>query len=108
MEKKNEIKKSDGEVKYASKAYLTTIIVVMWASIVLCVFSWMPDFQVFGLFSSKLIGVVGGTLAIASIFVLLLTVKCPHCGNRKLGRVVGIRVRTEGECPDCHQKVILR
>ena len=107
-EKKNEIKKPDEAVKYASKAYVKTIIVVMWISIALCLFSWLPDFQIFGWFSSKIIGIIGGALAIASIFVLLLTVKCPHCGKKKLGRVVGLRIQTEVECPDCHKKVIFK
>ena len=109
MAKKNTVTKTvpshKGETHKRSPWYPLLLCVMMWGGFALGIFSWIPTgLTVLGKPSSVL-GIPGGLIALAGVFLMIYTVKCPACGEKKLGRAMGTKVPKKCECPDCHATV---
>lgn len=93
--------------EYLSKKGILTLIIIMWIGVVMCLFSWIFDFDMFGV-SSQILGLPGGVLAIAGVLLLLFVPKCPYCGKHKIGRNIGTQIKKEVICPECNKTVEIK
>lgn len=93
-----------GSVHKRSPWYPLLCCIMMWGGFIVGMFSWIQNMTIFG-FSTQLLGLPAGIIALAGVFMMLGTVKCPACGGRKLGRAMGAKVPKECECPECHATV---
>lgn len=99
--------KKDEKLSISKKSIMVQL-VVMWLGVALCIVSmFVPEFEIFG-FSSRVIGLPGGLLALVGVFVMLFANKCPYCGKHKLGRNIGGTLKKEIECPDCKKKIDIK
>ena len=95
-----------GEIHSMKPWYALLYFLMMWIGFFVGLFSWMPWETVLGI-NKSILGIVGGTVCIAGVFLLMLNVKCPACGNRNLGKAMGLKPPKKCECPDCHATVEL-
>ena len=95
-----------GETYSVKPWYPLTCFLMMWGGFIVGMFSWMPWETVLGI-NKSILGVVGGTVCIVGVFLLMLSVKCPACGNKNLGKALGAKVPKQCECPDCHATIVM-
>ncbi|MBQ8831610.1 MAG: hypothetical protein IJ017_08425 [Oscillospiraceae bacterium] len=99
--------KKEEKLSISKKAILAQLI-VMWAGVVLCLIGmFAPEFEILG-YSSRVISLPGGILALVGVFVMLFANKCPYCGMHKVGRNIGGTLKKEIECPDCKKKIDIK
>ena len=82
MSKKNE----DYEILSISKKQIIIYYVMMWGGLIVGLLSFFIKNQI----------------------VALFTVKCPYCGNKKVGRAISMGMKAPVYCPDCHKRVKLK
>ena len=104
-EKENAVAETGQTEGVISKSKVIIYLVVLWLGLVMCIFSWVKDFTLFGWFSSRLVGVAGGVIALATIFTSRLFFKCPYCGGTRIAYTLGAKLKKELECPECKKKV---
>ena len=109
MAKKNTVTKTvpshKGETHHRGAVYPLILCIMMWGGFALGIFSWMPTgITVLGK-PATVLGIPGGVIALAGVFLMIFTVKCPACGEKHLGRNMGTKVPKKCDCPDCHAEV---
>lgn len=111
--KKKIKKEKPAEVIYErSKTFPVIVVLMMWVGVVIGIISWLPEFKwfrnlgvSFNRYFVGALGLIGGLMCIAGIVLMIFSIKCPACGDKKLGRAMGAKIPKMLECPSCHKKV---
>ena len=96
-----------GLVCQKGRAYPIFCSVLMWAGFLIGLISLLPEFTFLGI-PNTIIGIPAGLAALAGVFLLAFSIKCPACGSKKLGHTMGTKIPKECVCPECHAKVQLK
>ena len=104
-ENENKTAQNGDEKLTIPKSRVIIYLVILWLGLIMCIFRWVKDFSVCGWCASRLMGVAGGVIALATIFASRLFFKCPYCGGTRIAYTLGAKLKKELECPECKKKV---